>query len=102
MKMSQFHEYVKIAKEMLFEEETAESEEATENEETEETTEAEETEETAEETETEETQSEVKTISIEKIQKDFEGQTEINAEEFFKKYKSIFMPIVKKLSKKGK
>ena len=101
--MSQFDKYIKIAQEMLFEEE---EKEVTETEEME-SEEAEETEdESSESSETETSEDEeeevAKTISIEKIQKDFEGQTEIPVEQFFKKYKSLFMPIVKKLSKKGK
>ena len=100
--MSQFDKYIKIAQEMLFEEEEKEVAE-TEEMESEEAEETEDESSESSETETSEDEEEVaKTISIEKIQKDFEGQTEIPVEQFFKKYKSLFMPIVKKLSKKGK
>ena len=102
--MSQFDKYIKIAQEMLFEEEEKEVTE-TEEMESEEAEETEDESSESSETETSEEDDEeevAKTISIEKIQKDFEGQTEIPVEQFFKKYKSLFMPIVKKLSKKGK
>lgn len=101
--MSQFDKYIKIAQEMLFEEEKKEVTE-TEEMESEEAEETEDESSESSETETSEDDEEevAKTISIEKIQKDFEGQTEIPVEQFFKKYKNLFMPIVKKLSKKGK